>query len=346
MIRFANVRLLSLLTMVAVVTGCSGSGGDPTGAGVGGNFVVLATEPLNNGRLYLNDPIAFDFSNPVDLSSADLNSVSFQVFDVNGNPLQEQPVGSFQLARSPGDSAAGRRLQFVPTFPTNNSYDNGGFRPGRTYLVCLVGGDRRNGVVLRDAGGRALLAPVSFQFTTADGTSPNELFRNRLPGGPGKVAFNVGPNLPTGPVSLNKLSGTPVEIRLEFDQPCNPNSDNVPVGLDTNPLNRNINDRGRIYLEYDDPEFGDRTWIPAEVEIESNSLDGCVILLRPVGVLPNNAKIRVIVQKTFEDISGESNVANAAYNNIFDSFNTDTSYKPQFDALVEQFDSTESVDLQ
>ena len=347
MIRSANVRLLSLLTMVAVVAGCSsGGGGDPTGAGVGGNFVVLGTEPLNNGRLYLNDPIAFDFSNPVDLSSADLNSVSFQVFDVNGNPLQEQPVGSFQLARSPGDTAVGRRLQFVPTFPTNNSFDNGGFRPGRTYLVSLVGGDRRNGVVLRDISGRALLAPVSYQFTTADGTSPTELFRNRRPGGPAKVAFDVGPKFPSGAVSLNKLSGSPVEIRLEFDQPCNPNSDNVPVGLDTNPLNRNINDRGRIYLEYEDPEYGPRTWIPADVEIEANELDGCVILLRPVGILPNNAFIDVIVEKTFEDISGESNVANAAYNKVFDSFRTDVSYRPQFDALVEQFNSVDAIDLE
>ena len=99
MIRSANVRALSLLVLAAVAAGCSGSSGaDPTGAGVGGNFLVLGTEPLTNGRLFLNDPIAIDFSNPVDLTTADLNSVSFQVFDANGNPHED--------AGSPLDDAA------------------------------------------------------------------------------------------------------------------------------------------------------------------------------------------------------------------------------------------------
>jgi len=345
MIRSANVRALSLLVLAAVAAGCSGSSGaDPTGAGVGGNFLVLGTEPLTNGRLFLNDPIAIDFSNPVDLTTADLNSVSFQVFDANGNPLQEQPFGSFELGTSPGDATPGRRLLFVPRFPTNNTYDNGGFRPGRTYLMNLIGGDRHNGVVLLDLTGRHLLAAVTFQFSTADGTSPAELFRNRAPGGPRRIDFGITPAPDLG-VALNKLSGQPVELRLVFDQPVNPHSDNVPVALETNPLLRNLNDRGRIYLEYDDPEFGDRQWIPADVDLEANELDRAVVLIRPVGVLPNHAEIRVIVEKTFEDISGESNVANAAYNKVFASFRTQDNFEPQFDALVEEFKNADFVDF-
>ncbi len=345
MIRPALARVLSLLVLASLPIGCSG-GGDTFGdASVGGNFLVLGTEPLNNGRLYLNDPIRLDFSNPVDLSTADLNTVSFQVFDQNGNTVQEQPTGTFQIDRSPGDDKVGRRLLFVPRFPTNDTYDNGGFRPGRTYLVSLVGGERRNGTVLRDVNGRGLLAPVTFRFSTADGTSPAELFRNRVAGGPRKVEFSVSPSS-AGGVGLNKFGSPSVEVRLRFDQPINPNSTNVPVGLDTNILVRNVNNRGRLFLEYDDPDYGDRTWIPADVELEANNVTSSVVLLRPVGVLPNNTEIRVIVENTFEDISGESNVSNAAYNRVFDSFITKSAYEPQFDALVENFRALDAVDAE
>src|SRR5580765_2508653 len=161
--RLFNARLLSLAAMALLGVACSG-GGSTSGAGFGGNFIVLKTEPLNNGRLFLNDPIRFDFSLPVDVTSADLNTVSFQVFDQNGAPLTEQPTGSFEIDTSPGDLTPGRRLLFVPRFPTNDTFSNGGFRPGRTYLVRLVGGDRHNGTVLRATNGKPLAVPISFSF--------------------------------------------------------------------------------------------------------------------------------------------------------------------------------------
>lgn len=342
--RFPIVRPLSLAALAAVAASCSGGSSDQTGPiKTGGNFVVLSTEPLNNGRLFLNDPISLDFSNLVDLSSADLNTISFQVLDQNGTPLSEQPTGRFELGVRPGDTSPGRRLQFVPRFPTNDTYDNGGFRPGRTYLVRLVAGSRVNGTVLRDQSGRGLDRAETFRFTTADGTAPAQLFRNRLPGGPRRLDFTITPS-PDGGVALNKLGSPPVELRLTFDQPLNPNSANVPTALDTNPLRRSINDRGRIFLEYNDPEFGNNTWIPADVELEVNDLERSVVLLRPVGVLPNNAEVRVIVENTLEDISGESNVANAAYSRVFATFRTRPDYQPQFDALVEEFRTAEQID--
>ena len=51
-----------LLILVALVAPSCGGGG---GTGGGGEFVVLGTEPLNNGTLFLNEPIAIDFSTPV-----------------------------------------------------------------------------------------------------------------------------------------------------------------------------------------------------------------------------------------------------------------------------------------
>ncbi len=343
MTRVSSARLFSL-AIVAVFASCSGGGSSVAGSKTGGDFIVLSTEPVDNGQLFLNDPIKIDFSNPVDLDSVDLSTFSFQVFNQIGMQVAEPVAGSFQIGTSPGDTEAGRRLEFVPVLPTNDLYTNGGFRPGRTYQVQLVGGNRINGTVLRDTSGKALAVPQTFQFTTADGTTPGQLFRNTAPGGPRRAAFEITPTPDTTGVVLNKLGGPPVEIRMLFDQPLNPSSANVPVAVQTDPLLRNANSRGRAYLEYDDPEFGNNTWIPADGELEFNGVLGSILVLRPLGVLPNNAEVRVIVERTLEDISGESNVANVAYERIFGTFQTKRAYEQQVDGLVDNFLATSNVD--
>lgn len=343
MTRLSSARLFSLASL-AVLASCSGGGSSTGDLFVGGDFIVLSSEPSDNAQLFLNDPISIDFSTPVDLDSVDLTTFSFQVFNQIGDAVSEPVAGFFQLAASPGDAAVGRRLQFVPVLPTNDGYTNGGFRPGRTYQVQLVGGNRNNDTVLRDTGGQALSIPRSFQFSTADGTTPGELFSNRTAGGPRGVGFEITPTPDTTGVVLNKLGGPPVEIRLLFDQPLNPASGNVPVAIETDPLLRNNNSRGRVYLEYDDPDFGEKTWVPADAELEFNGVDGSTLVLRPLGVLPNNADIRVIMEQTLEDISGESNIANIAFQRVFATFKTKRSYEQQFDGMVDSFLSSSNVD--
>ncbi|MFY9343875.1 MAG: hypothetical protein WAT39_15400 [Planctomycetota bacterium] len=339
-----SARLFPLAILVAV-TACSGGGGQTAGVKTGGDFIVLKTEPSDNATLFLNDSIAIDFSNPVDLGSVDLTTFSFEVRDQIGNVAAEPVAGGFALGTSPGDSAPGRRLLFQPRLPTNDLFTNGGFRPGRTYVVQLVGGERTNGTVIRDQGGKGLTQPISFQFATADGTTPGQLFRNTVPGGPRRTAFEIGPTPDATGVVLNKLGTAAVELRLRFDQPLNPTSGNVPVNVVTDPLLRNANNRGRVFLEYDDLVFGNNYWIPADVELEENAVDRATILLRPIGVLPNNATIRVIVERTLEDISGESNVSNAAYERIFGTFRTKRAYEQQFDAIVDDFLASSAVDV-
>jgi hypothetical protein len=344
--RPARWRSLLIAGAALVVAACGGgsSGGVK---GTGGDFVVLRTTPQNNGRLFLNDPIAIDFSNPVDLTSADLNAMSFQAFTLNNVPLTEQPVGEFRLAASAGDSAVGRQLLFIPKFPTNDAYDNGGFRPARRYVVQLVTGDPRSGRGLRDTGSKGLARAETFSFTTADGTTPAQLFRDRKFGGPRKLGFTISPTPDQG-VALNLLGQAAVELRLIFDQPLDPASTNVPYLFDVSPINRDQGKRGRIFLEYDDPDpaRGRNSWIPADIDLEENTLERAVVLVRPVGVLPNNATVRVIVENTLSDISGETNVLDQAYNRVFAEFTTRRDYEPQFDAVVENFDQDAQVDLE
>src|SRR5262245_38428998 len=339
--RLVTMRTPFLFALAALAA-CSGGASD-TGTIFSGTFNVLATEPLNGGRLFLNDPIRFDFSTPVDLNSADLDTVSFSVFDLNGNPVAEQPTGHFELDKRPGDDTVGRRLVFVPTLPSNDDFTNGGFRPGRTYLVRLVGGDRHNNTVLRDQSGNGLGNAQTFRFVTADGTTPTQLFRNTLAGGPRRTGLSVTPPAESTGLALNNIRTPTIEVRLDFNQALNPSSTNVPVALDTNPVLRAGIDKGRVFLQYQ--EGLNKVWIPANVDIEVNDATRSTVLMRPVGVLPNNATVEVIVESTMEDISGESNVGNAAYNSTFATFQTQPLYEPQFDSLVENFKSTDNFDF-
>jgi hypothetical protein len=312
-----------------------------------GDFAVLNTTPTNGGRIFLNDAISIDFSTPVDLDSANLTTVSFQALDQQGIPNSELVSGSFQLAASPGDTAVGRRLQFVPRYADDNDYTNGGLRAGRTYLVQLVGGEAQNGTVLRDTNRKALRQPVTFRFGTTEGTQPAQLFRNPKSGGPTRIGLEITTATDLSSVPLNLFGTPPLEVRLRFDQALNPSDVNVPVHLDNDPLVRDESKRGRIYLEYENTNIGAGvyTWIPADVELEQNDLNGAVVALRPIGVLPNNAVVRVIVKNTLEDISGESNVASFSYSEVFGSFKTDASYAPQWNGIAEDFATTDTIDF-
>jgi len=344
---FDPARLLPLATF-AVLAACSGGGSLSAGAGASGDFVLVSTEPVNGQSIYLNDPIRLDFSQPIDLDTATLTTVSFQALDPLGTPVSDLVTGRFAIDRATGDLEPGRRLLFVPTYATNNTFDNGGFRAGRSYIVQLVGGNNAT-TVLRSQGGKELAAPATFSFGTFEGTQPAQIYRNPAPGGPRRVDMTVSTATDLSAVPLGLFGAPPLEVRLTFNQALNPNDENVPVNVDTNPLTRDENDKGRIYLEYKDPIYDpnidDYTWIPADVELELNDLTGAVVVLRPVGVLPNNAVVRVIVEPDVEDISGESNAAEPSYNRIFGSFRTTPSYEQQWNAIVDSFDAIDSIDL-
>jgi hypothetical protein len=341
----------SSLLAALLATLCACSSGRRTGESrTGGEFEFLRVTPPPNSTLFLNDPLQFDFSSDVDPASADLNSVTIDVFDLLGNPLPERAKGTFRVVASAGDDAPGRRLEFVPLLPTNDAYDDGGFRPGRRYVVQLVGGDRRTGTVLVSKTGRPLNNPTSFAYVTVEGTTPAQLFRNTRPGGPRRAGFEVRPaslkppNHPVYVTGLNESSYRTTEIELRFDQALNPSSANVPFNVDLDAVTRSAARRGRIYLTYADPApNGEDTWIPADVEFH-NSAEGATVTLRPIGALPNNAAIEVRVLKSLEDLAGESNEADVSYDPVFAWFLTEGSYAPQFDAMVERFDAASQVD--
>ncbi|MGB3970103.1 MAG: Ig-like domain-containing protein, partial [Planctomycetota bacterium] len=322
------------------LAGCSSGTAPATTAKTGGEFVVLRTDPTGGREIYLNDPIYVTFSNAVDLDSASLTTMTFQALDVEGEASEERVAGTFRV------SDDGAELRFVPRLPTDDALQNGGLRPGRGYLVQLVGGDPDNGTVLRDRNGKGLAVPYSFDFTTRIGTQPAQLFRNPKPGGPARTGLQVSTATSLDAVPLALFGAPPLEVRLSFDQALNPQRSNVPVAVQTDPLLRDESQRGRVFLEYSDAAdaAGQFRWIPADVELERNDDTGATLTLRPLGVLPNHAEVRVIVEPTLEDIAGESNAGANAYDRVFGTFRTADSWQQQWNGIVERFDADSRLD--
>ena len=340
------------ISCLFLVAACSSSGAGQIGDGrAGGDFVFEASDPVSGATIFLNDPVAFDFSEEVDLESANLLTVSFSVLDALGRPNSEFVTGNFELGIKPGDDEPGRRLLFVPRYPSNNALSNGGFRAGTDYRVQLIGGKEQNGTVLRSMTNRGLEEPVTIGFTTVEGTQPQQLFRNPKTGGPARTDFSVTTATSLQDVPLGLFGSPSLLVRLVFDQALNPRESNVPVAFDPDPEVRDESKRGRIYLEYKDPEFNDPldptdyTWIPAYVVLERNDLSGAEVTLEPVGVLPNNAEIRVIVSAELEDIAGENNLLTVGYRPLFGSFRTAAAYEQQWNAIVEDFMDVRNIDF-
>lgn len=340
------------ISCLLLVAACSSSGGGEIGeTNTGGDFLLEATEPVDGATIFLNDPVAFDFSQPVDLESANLTTVAFSVIDDLGLPKSEFVTGNFEIGTRPGDAEPGRRLLFVPRYPSNNDLDNGGFRAGSTYRVQLVGGKQQNGTVIRSLSERGLEQPATLQFNTVEGTQPQQLFRNPRTGGPQRVGMSVDTAESLERVPLGLFGGPRLAVRLQFDQALNPRDLNVPVSFDPDPSVRLESERGRIWLEYKDPEYDapgdeqDYTWIPANVILERNDLNGSEVVLEPVGVLPNNATIRVVVSQLLEDIAGENNLDRPSYDPVFGTFRTAESYEQQWNGIVEDFRDLRNIDF-
>ncbi|HEX5051595.1 MAG TPA: Ig-like domain-containing protein [Planctomycetota bacterium] len=324
----------SVLLATCCVAGCARH--EATAFGTA-QFVVLAAEPTD-GEVYLNDPVRITFSQAVDPGSLSPATVDVREVDANGAPAGEPVAGTFQLLDG------GRVLRFEPRLPDDGAFANGGLHAGRRYRVQLAALAPGAVPVVRATSGGGLAVPFVFEFGTRTGTLASELFRDPKPGGPARTGLDVTTAASLDAVPLGLFGAPPLAVRLSFDQALNPQPANVPVGLDTDPATRG--ERGRIFLEYadaDDPP-GEFTWIPADVRLERNDASGAVVGLRPLGVLPNHATVRVIVEATLEDIAGESNAAAPGYERVFGQFRTAAAWGQQWDAVVERFDARSHVD--
>ncbi len=287
-------------------------------------LVLVGHSPGGGAQVFLNQPILVRFNLEVDLSSVNLNSFQFHPFDrESGKGLQESVEGEFSYLEKEGRIDK-RVILFQPRLPLKGSLEDAGFRPGRRYLVHLNGSDKGEAPLVRSLSGKVLAKGFSFSILTPPGKTPNILFKDSLPWGPRKVSLS-----PEGTVEkLNFFTGGNFkQILLTFDQPLNPSPSNLGGG--------------RIRLEYKDPLLSPKGFvsIPSRVTLVQNLPSKSIVSLLPEGVLPSNAQIRVIADKSLEDLSGQSNASDPTYHPLFGTFKTEKAANLQYDALQVNFSS-------
>jgi hypothetical protein len=117
---------------------------------------VVRIDPERSEGVFLNEPLAFHFSAEVDPLSVSRESVVIETAD------GQRARGSL--------SVEGRKVLFQPDVPHAPDLSDGGYRPGASYRVRLVGFPSPDG--LRGAEGEPLAFTRPWSFTTVAADQP------------------------------------------------------------------------------------------------------------------------------------------------------------------------------
>lgn len=334
--RTSGVSCTILLCGLAL-TACW-SRGSGTGALGAPTLRALAAVPPHGGEALLDDTIAIVFSDALDPASVSEGAITFQVADRDGRPLDEQPAGRFDLADG------GRLLRFEPSLPRAADLSDGGLRADRRYRVSVAPPSSPDALALRDLRGRPLAEAFTFEFTTPRDEPGAALFARHGEHGPRVVELVVSPSDANG-AELGRFGRGLVELRARFDRPLDPRADNLPRLSAAALIDAPREAQGHVVVEYDDPAAQALALrVPTSVDLEINERDGALLVLRPVGILPNNAELVLRVNERLRDLGGGSNVADPNYDRDARRYRTQPRFEPQFDAWLEAFESDDSLD--
>lgn len=315
-----NLRTgLSTLSLAAVALGLHACGG----GGGGGQLELTDISVPNNAIWEINRPIELTFSEPVDFGSINANSISVRT------PQGEPALGEFSLKVDSSGSVKPSVVVFQPRCPTKSDLSDAGLQPDSTfYILQVLGADITLGSAVKAASGATLAQSQQRVFTTPPGTTAQNVFLDTKLGSPGVVLrpkgaeniteathielfdgskryFEIDPLAPTG-VAVEDFSAT------EPDYPINLFSDNtsqyalvVVFNQPVSPDDSNISS-DRVELQFSTNGGVDWTPLDTTVELEANCTSaGARVRIEPIGVLPQDADLRVVVSADFQDIVGE-----------------------------------------
>ncbi|HLU39633.1 MAG TPA: Ig-like domain-containing protein [Planctomycetota bacterium] len=193
-----RVRARAAMLVVALGAACGGR----TGSGEA-SFAVARVRPGPGTEVFLNQPIAVYFNEPVDALSVTPDTV--RVVDEEGHAvaMQRLEVGS-------------QVVTLHPRPPVLAALDDGSFGPGRRYCLEVAGYPQVNAV--RSRSGRTLAAGLRQHFTVVSLSGNEEYPRPLLPVGVGDEAFTLDPAR-----RLEVQAGTGV-LHLHFTLPPYPPS--------------------------------------------------------------------------------------------------------------------------
>ena len=275
----------------------------------GGGFDVESTNVRNGGRWQLNQRLRVRFTEDVDFSSVNTNTIAIRQF--SGSPA----VGEYFLENA-------RTVVFQPRCPLEPDLSDVGLEGGGVfYGLHIPGIDTTSGPTVRSTSGAPLCTTVKGSFRTPKSPEPGRLFLDTVAGPPSAVVRAVGSTeldathvlirgakrlyferaangvvaLENGAqLELNLLSNpaTSVALMLALDQPVGPQADNVSPD--------------RLRWEYRD---GAGAWNPLTTSvslIENCSGSGALVRIDSVGALPPRTSLRVVITPGFTDLTGEA----------------------------------------
>ncbi|MFT7664654.1 MAG: hypothetical protein ACI87A_002887 [Planctomycetota bacterium] len=344
--KFNTQNNLSILAVSAAIafSSCSTSEGGNGGAvgvnGVGGSDVggfQLSSISIPESFVWkINRPVILVFTEAVDFSSVSLSSIAIR--DSNNIPAN----GTFSF-----DPAQPRVVSFQPTCPIKSDFSDAGFLPGgKQYSLVVIGKDSGAGTSVRSAKGQELEVSQARFFSTPASTDLTSLFEDAVPGAPQPIIREVGDSSlnasfievaqdstvvnriyferQMGSQTISQPGTDPASIpadhplvSLASGMPLNLYSDQnskiafvIEVNQPVNPGPTNINS-SRIRLEASSTPGGtDFSVIPSTVSLVRNcTTTGATLRVEPIGVLPQNVDIRVVVDASFEDLIGNVNSA-------------------------------------
>jgi hypothetical protein len=299
--RVRSPRATTCVILLAVLAACSRH----RSPDVSGTAAFATGAPV-----FLDAPLRVTFAAAID-PAADIAS-AVELLAIAGPGVGEPVRGTWRIT--------GRVLEFVPELAHEEPVGTrGGLQPGTRYELRVRGDGQPDG--LRAADGRPVVS-TTFAFETRPGQGPAQLFGHNPAGGPRLVAADVEPQDAAGDWRLGRAF-VPSTMRLRFDQPLHP----AAVQASPSPLR----------LTWDDPVYGAGTDVDVDVELVQNNTEGATVVLRPRGVLPSRAEVRLVVAPTLRDLFGEHNVG--TFVEPLRTFRTEADDAPRSEALVFDFAS-------
>jgi hypothetical protein len=306
-------RLISILSCAAgVLVAACGSGGSGST-----EFAIIQISVPHNGTWQINRPMFFTFTDDVDFSSVNLNTIN--IAQTGGAPAS----GEFFMV----DPVT---VGFQPRCPTTDDFSDSGLLPGGVPYTIRIPGSTSGGLTVRSESGGRLTDSQTVNFSTPNSSEPSVIFIDtrigppipvirssavdpnlaatylELGDDPGNREYFVARNPPDAALGakvtdgflagLNMYSDTSshVSIVVAINQPVTPSTANISI--DT------------VRLEY---LTAAGTWasVAHTVQLVANcTAAGAVIRVTPTGILPQNRVVRVLITQDFRDLVGDSNL--------------------------------------
>jgi len=313
--------------LALTLSACGGGGSGDSGSS--SSFRLVESNVNANQEWRINRAMTFEFSQPVNLGTVNLNTIS--VTQVGGAPA----AGSFSLLDA-------YTVSFQPTCPTQDNFTDAGLQPGGLrYIVDLVA-TTSGGTTVRSLSGNSLSVGLTTEIITPNSTDLAVLFDDVQPGPPSPLIWDgVGAPPTSGvtfieegsdadtrypfqrrddggastalgaevavdgyqsPLNLYSDSASAVAIVVELDQPVDPSASNINATA--------------VKLQYCSRLDGlcgstPSEWIdlPHDVSLQSNCINGgASVRVTPVGILPLGRVVRVVLASAFRDLVGNGNL--------------------------------------